>query len=112
MVAQGKHYQYTLRLSYLWVQESSTDEEIDQAFLDCQKQLEKRKNDLKEKLAATSKAKKKGMESQLDKLIMEKNSFDQAANMSGNVLGYRWVAKHTFSLIIFWYFNHQHLLQL
>ena len=70
-------------------QESSTDEELDQAFLACQKQLEKRKNELKEKLAATSKAKKKGMESQLDKLIAEKNSLDHAQKFASNVLGYR-----------------------
>ncbi|XP_053404507.1 uncharacterized protein LOC123554052 isoform X2 [Mercenaria mercenaria] len=72
----------------LYIKESATDEEIDQAFLACQKQLEKRKNELKEKLAATSKAKKKGMESQLDKLISEKNSLDHAARFSNNVLGY------------------------
>ncbi|XP_052784297.1 uncharacterized protein LOC128220080 isoform X2 [Mya arenaria] len=72
----------------LYIKESSTDEEIDQAFLACQKQLEKRKNELKEKLAATSKAKKKGMESQLDKLIGEKNALDHSARFSSNVLGY------------------------
>ncbi|XP_060583449.1 uncharacterized protein LOC132739698 isoform X2 [Ruditapes philippinarum] len=72
----------------LYIKESATDEEIDQSFLACQKQLEKRKNELKEKLAATSKAKKKGMESQLDKLISEKNSLDHAARFSNNVLGY------------------------
>ena len=53
--------------------------------------MEKRKNELKEKLAATSKAKKKGMESQLDKLIAEKNSLDHAQKFASNVLGYRCV---------------------
>ena len=70
-------------------QESATDEDIDQAFQTCQKQLEQRRSELKEKLAATSRAKKKGMESQLDKLIAQKNALHHSSRFSANVLGYR-----------------------
>ncbi|KAK3601956.1 hypothetical protein CHS0354_001779 [Potamilus streckersoni] len=72
----------------LYIKESSTEEEIDNAFLACQKQLEKRKNALKEKLVNTSKVKKKGLESHLDKLTAEKIQFEHALNFSKNLLSY------------------------
>ena len=72
----------------LYLKESSVDEEVDACFSMCMKTLEKRKEELKEKLASVSQKKKKDLDGQLDRLTKQKGQLDQACKFTDDNLQY------------------------
>lgn len=72
----------------LYLKENAVDEELDAHFSACLKTLEKRKEELKEKLAMVSQDKKKDLDGQLDRLTEQKGQLDQACKFTEDHLQY------------------------
>lgn len=72
----------------LYLKESAVDEEIEAQFSTCIKILEKRKGEVKEKLASVSQEKKKDLEGRLDHLTKQKGQLEQACKFTDDLLQY------------------------
>ncbi|XP_062600801.1 E3 ubiquitin-protein ligase TRIM45-like [Saccostrea cucullata] len=72
----------------LYLKENAVDEELDAHFAACIKTMEKRKEELKEKLASVSQNKKKDLDGQLDRLTKQKGQLDQTCKFTDDHLQY------------------------